>query len=91
MFKTWRWSYKNVKYKSPLKYTAANLRYYVQYVTGIVRYPMDRLKFLDESRFDAKSLQRKKGVSPVGQPVLRVHRQDGEPVSSCHGAARFAG
>ncbi len=69
-FKRWRWSYKNAKYKSPLKYAAANLRYYVHYVTGIVRYPLDRLKFLDEARFDAKSLQREKGVS-------RVHRQNG--------------
>jgi hypothetical protein len=82
-FKRWRWSYKNAKYKSPRKYAAANLRYYVQYVTGIVRYPLDRLKFLDEARFDAKSLQRKKGVSRIGQPVIRVHRQNGADLWLC--------
>lgn len=77
MFKRWRWTYKNAKYRSPLKYTLANRRYYVHYVTGIVRYPLDRIKFLDEARFDAKSLLRKKGVSRAGQPVIRVHGRNG--------------
>jgi hypothetical protein len=30
-----------------------------------------------ESRFDAKALQRKQGVSRVGQPVIRAHKRNG--------------
>jgi hypothetical protein len=88
-FKRWRWSYKSVKYKNPLKYTAANLRYYLQYVSNIVNYPWASLKFLDEARFDAKALQRKKGVSERGQPVLGLLRQSGEPRHIAHHLCLF--
>lgn len=78
VFKRWGWTSKNVRYKSPLKYSRANLRQYLYFTAGIVIYPWVRLKYLDESRCDAKALQRKKGVSPAGQPVLAVHQRAGE-------------
>lgn len=83
VLKSWHWTYKIAKYRSPLKYTVANQQYYVQYVTGIVGYPLDRLKYLDEARFDAKALQRKKGVSPAGQAVVGVRQQNGVCLLRC--------
>jgi hypothetical protein len=63
VFKRWKFSSKNVKYKNVRKFTNANIRYYLEYTTAIVNLPVLNLKYLDEARFESRSLKRKRGVS----------------------------
>jgi hypothetical protein len=69
VFHSWKYSTKVAKYKNVLKYTNANIRYYVEYTSAIVNLPHLRLKYLDESRFESRSLKRKRGVSAAGRQL----------------------
>jgi hypothetical protein len=55
IFKSWRWSFKSASPEQQLlKYTQANIEYYIEFVNSIQSIPWRNLKFLDESHFKSK-------------------------------------
>jgi len=47
---------KRIGYTKILKYTWANLRYFIEYVADIRTVPLASIKFLDEARFESRDL-----------------------------------
>jgi hypothetical protein len=76
-FDRWHYNHKNVRYKSILKYTLANMMYYFGYVIEVRTYPMWRLKYFDESHFRNSDLRRKRAAAPAGAGVRAIVPQAG--------------
>jgi hypothetical protein len=71
-FRRWRYSSKDVRHKSPLKFTWANIRHYCIYVSAVLLLDVWRLKFLDEASFESRALRRKRGIARAGVRVGSV-------------------
>jgi len=71
----WKWSFKVASYRQIQKFTMENITYYGVYLTNICRIPFLKLKFLDESRFVSRRLQRRRGIAPIGQRLRVVNGQ----------------
>jgi hypothetical protein len=55
--------------KQPLKYTAANIALYANYLLMIGDIPLERLHFLDESHFEVRRLHRKRAIGRIGKNI----------------------
>jgi hypothetical protein len=51
VFKRWRYTQKNIRWRSPDKYTASNIINYAAYCDWFTAAPLARCKFLDEAHF----------------------------------------
>jgi len=60
------------------KYTTENLEYYGNYLLGVRLIMWEHLKFIDESSFESRSLQRKFCLSPKGtnRTIVRSDLQE---------------
>jgi hypothetical protein len=73
----WKWSTKQARYKQILKYTWANIRYYLVYVSAIIMFDIMRLKFIDEAMFESRSLKRKSGLAQRGRDLIGLQHGRG--------------
>jgi hypothetical protein len=55
IFKSWRWSWKNVEYKQTHKYKPENIARYGKYLLWVAEQDWKKLKFLDEAHFVNRS------------------------------------
>jgi len=75
IFKSWRWSFKKPQFIQLQKYTAHNILYYGDFITWIYDKPWHRLKFLDESHFEANDVSHARAVGPLGSAVVQTREE----------------
>jgi len=80
-FARWGFSLRKPNYKNINKFKATNIIYYCSFTMEVVTLPWLSLKYLDESSFDTRKLQRPRGRAPTGRP-LHVARGSGPHGSS---------
>jgi hypothetical protein len=68
-FKQWHWSLKKPSHQQLQKYSIVNIGRYLQHVTGILQFPVERLKYLDESHFVSRDMQPKLSRGEEGEKV----------------------
>jgi len=72
LFRQWHWSFKCPEFKQINKFSASNIRCYVNFLLEIRQIPWSKLKFLDEAHIAAKDLRAPKGLGPKGKKVFRI-------------------
>jgi hypothetical protein len=75
IFKEWKWSFKKTSKKQIYKYSTKNIIRYFNFIKKIQTLDMHKLKYLDESHFESKGLQRQKGISPKGERCIVIDRE----------------
>jgi hypothetical protein len=60
-----------------LKYTLGNIAYYATYTQGILQFNPLKIKYVDESSFEARSQLVKKGVGPAGERLNGIAERKG--------------
>jgi hypothetical protein len=78
VFSRWKFTSTDVRYRNVLKFTAANVAYYLIYTHEILSFPQFRLKFFDEASFEQRSLMRRKGRGFNGQRINAVVNARGD-------------
>jgi len=72
ILRKWGWSWKITGHKQIAKYAVHNMEWYCRYVFAIRLVPWHRLRYLDESHFESRSLRRKKGAAQIGRAVTTL-------------------
>jgi hypothetical protein len=83
LFRAWGWSWKIPSHVQLQKFTAKNIRRYVNFIVWVLSVPWTHLKFLDEAHFVSRGIKsrffhnlrdielyRQKAVSPIGCPIV---------------------
>jgi len=70
LFKKWNWSTKKPVCHQINKYKISNIKYYCDFLYGIMKIPWKNLKFLDECHFIAKQSYKSKIWCPKGHNII---------------------